>query len=107
MASVPEILTSALKQGASDVHLVAGMPPMFRLNTILAPADGFGIVDLYRRAAGHVRSAVRSVLRRAVVEPHVVVSGSRYVDGPEERVARGVDVDKRLAERPVLALRPG
>ncbi len=46
MNSIVEILTTAIKQGASDIHLVAGLPPMFRINTVLDPAPGYGEVNL-------------------------------------------------------------
>jgi twitching motility protein PilT len=35
-----EILTQALENGASDVHLVEGRPPMFRTHTVLEPVKG-------------------------------------------------------------------
>jgi twitching motility protein PilT len=41
LATANEILTEAMKWGASDVHLVPGLPPMFRVNTVLAAAPGF------------------------------------------------------------------
>jgi len=33
-----ELLSQALKSGASDVHLVVGLPPLFRIHTVLEPA---------------------------------------------------------------------
>ena len=41
MAAVEDILISATKQGASDIHLITGMLPMIRINTGLSPAEGF------------------------------------------------------------------
>ena len=39
MATIQEILTLGVRMGVSDVHLVPSLPPMFRINTELAPAD--------------------------------------------------------------------
>jgi len=39
-----KILTTGLKRGASDVHLLAGMPPLFRIHTTLEGAEGFPII---------------------------------------------------------------
>jgi len=36
---VQELLTQALERGASDVHLVVGQRPIYRINTELIPAD--------------------------------------------------------------------
>jgi twitching motility protein PilT len=36
-----ELLGKAIKSGASDVHLVSGMPPLFRVHTVLEAADGY------------------------------------------------------------------
>ncbi len=36
---MPELLTEALERGASDVHLVVGQRPIYRINTELIPAD--------------------------------------------------------------------
>jgi twitching motility protein PilT len=45
MQLINDILTAAVKLKASDVHLNAGLPPMFRLNTIVDVAPGFAVVD--------------------------------------------------------------
>ena len=34
-----QILSDALRIGASDVHLIVGLPPLVRLHTILQPTD--------------------------------------------------------------------
>ena len=44
MASVDTILVAAVQRGASDIHMVPGMRPIFRINTVLAQADGFETV---------------------------------------------------------------
>jgi twitching motility protein PilT len=36
-----ELLTTALGDGASDVHIIAGQMPLFRIRTALQPADGY------------------------------------------------------------------
>lgn len=41
MATVEDILTKAVKSGASDVHLICDLQPMFRINMVLSPADEF------------------------------------------------------------------
>ena len=41
MAFLEEILIKALRQGASDLHLIAGMPPLARVHTELGPMDGY------------------------------------------------------------------
>ncbi|MFP4104994.1 MAG: type IV pilus twitching motility protein PilT [Phycisphaerae bacterium] len=35
-----ELLTKSLELGASDVHIVCGLPPLFRIHTVLEPAPG-------------------------------------------------------------------
>ena len=44
MSNLQEILRKGFESGASDVHLVPGLPPQFRINTVLAPADGYGVL---------------------------------------------------------------
>ena len=39
-----DILTAALRKGASDVHLLADMPPLFRVHTVLEHAADFGVI---------------------------------------------------------------
>ncbi len=38
--SIDTILTAAHEQGASDIHLVPGHPPMIRVNTVMQPLPG-------------------------------------------------------------------
>jgi len=38
MGELEQILTTAFEAGASDVHLVPGLPPQYRVHTILKPA---------------------------------------------------------------------
>jgi len=40
MNFIKELLTMSLEAGASDVHLVPNMPPLFRINTVLQPVEG-------------------------------------------------------------------
>ena len=44
MPSIQDVLIDGVSQGASDVHLVPGLAPMFRISTVLAPAEGYGEV---------------------------------------------------------------
>ena len=34
-----DILRTAIGQGASDIHLISGHPPMMRVNTVITPMD--------------------------------------------------------------------
>ena len=45
MIKLMDILTTAILEGASDIHIVPGHPPMFRINTQLQPAAGMEIVQ--------------------------------------------------------------
>lgn len=40
-----DLLTKALKSNASDVHIMAGLPPLFRTHTVLEPAPGYGLLS--------------------------------------------------------------
>ena len=42
MADLDTILTKAVKDGASDIHLKVGLPPFFRINKRLQPQVEFG-----------------------------------------------------------------
>jgi twitching motility protein PilT len=50
------LLTMALEKGASDVHLLVGQPPIFRINTELTPQAGPPVTA--DEAAGAVRQMV-------------------------------------------------
>ncbi len=39
-----ELLIKALDSSASDVHIVAGLPPLFRIHTVLQPVEGYNVV---------------------------------------------------------------
>lgn len=41
-----DILTAAIKAKASDIHLNAGLVPMFRINTVVDVAPGFPVMDV-------------------------------------------------------------
>ncbi len=41
MDFLEELLTKALDVGASDIHLIAGIPPLFRIHTTLKPIEGY------------------------------------------------------------------
>ncbi|PCI33350.1 MAG: type IV pili twitching motility protein PilT [Elusimicrobia bacterium] len=40
MADLTQVLTEAVKRGASDIHIVAGKPPILRINGQITPMDG-------------------------------------------------------------------
>jgi len=42
MIDLQDLLGKAMDKNASDVHLIPGMPPMYRIHTVLAPAEGYG-----------------------------------------------------------------
>ncbi len=44
MAFLDELLSKALDCGASDIHLVAGLPPLFRIHTVLEPVEGYPVL---------------------------------------------------------------
>ena len=44
MSFLSELLTKAVESGASDVHLVPGLGPQFRVHTVLLPAEGYDVV---------------------------------------------------------------
>jgi len=39
MIAVDEILRAAISANASDVHIVSGLPPLFRIHTVITPTD--------------------------------------------------------------------
>ena len=41
MATLLELLNKALENAASDMHLIPGLKPLLRINTVLAPADEY------------------------------------------------------------------
>ena len=51
MSVLQELLSRAIKEGASDVHIVAGLPPLMRINTVLAPVAGYPLVPPEETAA--------------------------------------------------------
>ncbi len=44
MATLLELLNKALCDGASDLHLIPGLKPLYRINTVLAPADEYALI---------------------------------------------------------------
>ncbi len=48
MGFLEDILTMGVNQGASDIHIVSDMPPMFRIHTVLAPAEGQPVITSER-----------------------------------------------------------
>jgi len=52
-----ELLTKALQSSASDVHIVAGLPPVFRIHTVLEPAGDYPAVTP-GQAEGFVREMI-------------------------------------------------
>src|SRR3989338_8692470 len=43
--SINELLTIAVKNGASDLHLAVGMPPTLRIDGELKPLEEFGVLN--------------------------------------------------------------
>ena len=44
MTYLQKLLAEAVEQGASDIHIVSGQPPLLRIHTVLAPADGYEVL---------------------------------------------------------------
>lgn len=64
--SLDEILYTARKYDASDVHLIAGLPPAWRVNgeIVLAEAAPFSSEELRQLAEGPLNDEQKSALRR-------------------------------------------
>lgn len=45
MASINELLTTAVKRGASDLHLAVGLPPSLRIDGQLSPLEEEGVLN--------------------------------------------------------------
>ena len=56
---INDLLEQVLDQGASDLHLTAGAPPVIRLNGVLHPLDGFP-----RLMPDHLRRMVYGILQQ-------------------------------------------
>ena len=52
-----ELLTNAIDSGVSDLHLVAGRPPMFRTHTVLEPVPDYPVIT-----AEEISKCVREML---------------------------------------------
>ena len=76
MLNIQEILTSAIEKGASDVHVIAGQPPIFRVHTELKPQECPPVTpeeasDMVRQLVGPRRHA--QFLRRRDLDFSAVV----------------------------------
>ena len=45
MSFLTDLLTQAFEIGASDIHLVPGLPPQFRIHTVLQSAEGYEVIQ--------------------------------------------------------------
>ena len=45
MELLQELLTRSLHCDASDVHIVPGLPPLFRIHTVLQPLEGYETIS--------------------------------------------------------------
>jgi twitching motility protein PilT len=61
MTQLDDILTAAVKAKASDIHFNVGLPPMFRINTIVQPAPDFPIQDA---------ASIEAITRQMIRDPH-------------------------------------
>ena len=59
MPSLEQLLRTGFEMGASDVHLVPGLPPQFRIHTVLQSAEGYEVVQP-DETEGYVRQIVGS-----------------------------------------------
>ena len=57
MGVLEQLLTDAVNKGASDVHLVAGMKPLFRIHTVLKPSESYPALS-----PAHVEAFVREMI---------------------------------------------
>ncbi len=57
MIDLAKLLSQALTTDASDIHIVAGMPPLYRIHTVLEPAEGFEVIP-----PGETEQFVRSMV---------------------------------------------
>ena len=57
MIDLYELLTQALTRQASDLHVVAGMPPLFRIHTVLEPAENYPAAE-----EGEIEQFVKGML---------------------------------------------
>ncbi len=44
MSLLVDILRKSFESDASDIHIVPGMPPLFRIHTVLEPVDGYDVI---------------------------------------------------------------
>ena len=58
MSFLEDLLRTAFEAGASDVHLVPGLPPQFRIHTVLQAAPGYEVV-MPEQTAQYTRDMVR------------------------------------------------
>lgn len=76
---IDELLRCCAEEGASDIHLVPGLPPHLRRHGVLAPLAGKAEMD-----AGMTRAITVELMRRmglAGDEPEDAVSATGSVDG--------------------------
>ncbi len=79
MEDLAQLLCDAIEKGASDIHVVVGMPPLYRINTVLQPAEGFPPVT-----AEQTRKAVLGMVgdrRFSQFEEHRDLDFSVSIDG--------------------------
>jgi twitching motility protein PilT len=50
MINIDEILKASISAHASDVHIVVGMPPLFRIHTVVTPTDFPTVTQEYAQA---------------------------------------------------------
>jgi len=79
MTPLKELLQSAFEMGASDVHLVPGLPPQFRIHTVLQAAEGYDVVRP-EDTEGYVKEMV-SPARQEHLQQHLDVDFSAEVEG--------------------------
>ncbi|HOD82360.1 MAG: Twitching mobility protein [Planctomycetes bacterium ADurb.Bin126] len=79
MDFLQELLTKALQSKASDVHIVAGLPPLFRIHTILEPAGDYSPMTP-SQTEQFVRDMV-SPQRFAQLQQHRDIDFSTMVEG--------------------------
>ncbi|HEX7008589.1 MAG TPA: type IV pilus twitching motility protein PilT [Phycisphaeraceae bacterium] len=90
-----KILKTALEQGASDIHLVAGHPPVVRVHTVMTPMDypvltAEGVMRMLRHMAGEEQLKTFEKVRDADFSYEVPGCGRFRVNAHLQRGSVGI-----------------
>jgi twitching motility protein PilT len=85
LTSIKDLLARAVAESASDVHIVAGLPPLVRIHTVLAPMEGEPPVT-EETAYGFLRDLLDEKQRVRLHERRDLDFSSVLADGARFRV---------------------